>query len=571
MRTYRGRQGVSLFGWLVLIGSLSSGWAADREEEASLLDRPGLRSNLVVSGSLAWLGQEGLRAGWGPFQMAAAAAAAGLNGLISDLDWRGGSTEAPETAYLPVVGGPWKAAQSFVATGPALASVAVDLQRRLEVDLQLSLCAEEASQPGREWVTIPLPAAHVSTQGAPVSVGLEPPVEVEPGRRYYLVLQTAPTESPVPAGQAYGWRVADTHTSVYELGEKWSWDGQNWRADPQGLDFACILRFTEGGSLDLSPPRPPVDTGGLPVSVAREVQAAAQQSAAAGLHLFVRLPGGSAGLAGVGQTIRAAVQADGQTTDRPCPRDLRWWDTAFFQAARSLAELSAEYPLAGVVLDLEMASERDPFYSDQDCFCDFCFFSFARTQRRKDLLRTPPADRYRALQDRKLLASYYRALEAELVKIGQQFRRDLDRFNPEFLVGLRHARFAHDRRLAADQWIYRGLVKGLSRPTVPVLLFTSSLALAGHRDDQGAGLAEAFQRWQEEGLHFIGLSGLPLNEYPPAQLQPLVTKLIRETNGYWVFPLGRLREDPATVSEATRLPGSPEDYWAALKAAHDAR
>jgi len=549
------------------MGSLSPGGAADQEGKASLLDRPGLRSNLVVSGSLAWLEQDGIRVGWGPVQMAAAAAAAGLNGLISDWDWRGSSTEEPETAYLPVIGGPWKAAQSFVATGPALASVAVDLQRRLEVDLQVRLCAEDAGRPGREWVTIPLPAAHVSTQGAPVSVGLEPPVEVEPGRRYYLVLQTAPTEAPIPAGQAYSWRVADTHTSVYEPGEKWGWDGQAWQADPQGLDFACILRFTAGGDLALSPLRGPVNTGGLPPGVARDLQVAAAQCQAAGIHLFLRLPGGAAGLAGVGRALRAAVQADGQTTDRPCPRDRRWWDTAFFQVARSLAELSTESPLAGVVLDLEMASERDPFYSDQDCFCDFCFFSFARSQRRKDLLRTPPADRYRALQDRKLLASYYRALEAELVKIGQQFRRDLDQCNPEFLVGLRHARFAHDRRLAADQWVYRGLVKGLSRPTVPILLFTSSLALAGHRDDQGAGLAEAFQRWQEEGLHFVCLSGLPLNEYPPAQLQPLAAKLIRETNGFWVFPLGRLQEDPATVPEAARLPGSPEDYWAALKAA----
>jgi hypothetical protein len=175
--------------------------------------------------------------------------------------------------------------------------------------------------------------------------------------------------------------------------------------------------------------------------------------------------------------VRLAVDATGKTSldynpdlYMPCPLAEEYWDFAYTQPALTLAELArTRVPgITGMHIDPEHHRGLWNFYRGiHTCYCDHCFGGYLRWRQRP--LAVPPASRYRWLERRGELQTYWRYLEEEAARRAREVERRVHQRAPDFLFAA-----SPGIDLSPPDWFLRGMARGLHTPAVPLLVFDAS-------------------------------------------------------------------------------------------------
>lgn len=154
----------------------------------------------------------------------------------------------------------------------------------------------------------------------------------------------------------------------------------------------------------------------------------------------------------------------------PCPLDFEnFWLPEVVKPFEAFCDaLSAELPIDGIFLDLEMyhATDQAGEYDNLMDFSDNAWQVFSRFAVGAQALdQASVAERVAYLKDTKQFHTYFAALEREAEKIGRALKEHIRAKAPQVMFG------AYGETLPAT-WFYRGLQAGLSSEKEP-LIFAS--------------------------------------------------------------------------------------------------
>lgn len=165
---------------------------------------------------------------------------------------------------------------------------------------------------------------------------------------------------------------------------------------------------------------------------------------------------------------------DGRTHTFWSPLDRGLWWHEFFEPIRAVSPaIARKAMIAGFVVDTDfhglLAGARFGMGFDfSDAAFDY-FLAAARGYFPAELHRAavaaPPERRFAFLVQNGLLHLYYKTLEEEAERFGRNLRRRAEKSLPDAIWGI------HMQSLPAD-WYSLGLLRGLSTPGRPVVLFT---------------------------------------------------------------------------------------------------
>lgn len=245
----------------------------------------------------------------------------------------------------------------------------------------------------------------------------------------------------------------------------------------------------------------------------------------------------------------------GQLIDILSPLDLRYWYEVMIPSLEEVAAFGLVHPsVKGATIDFEMYG-YDPFkiYPQAIGFEDVAFSAFLRAavghldeQTLAGAASVRPEQRYEWLRMRGLLRFYFLLLETESEKLGRLIRRRIHAIDPDFIFGAYQAALP-------DTWFYRGLIRGLSTPEMPMIWMCF----------QGISAPDVDRFWNQ-GRHILNASAVmlgtvPIREYPEAMLAGR-----RFHDGYWINRYNWLLDD-AKGAKSIEIPdGSREDAWKAL-------
>jgi len=270
-----------------------------------------------------------------------------------------------------------------------------------------------------------------------------------------------------------------------------------------------------------------------------------------GLHLFVSIP-----FLVEGSDYRHSVKSDGTEKVAPCPLDSSYWTGNVLNRLVSLAEASRTYPIDGVLIDTEMGgSPSAHYYSEALCFCEDCIRRFAKASGKdpETILALPNSERYKWLESEGYLEQYYDLLEKRTEEMVRGFEERIHEINPDLILGF---------LLYEDNWYYRALARGLSTPSMPVLVLDETTYVRGY----SCLVDEILEYFRSRRLNVLYLPGLWLLHHPPGNITAQIYYLAANTSGYWIFPLGSLWTENLTGD--SRLAGPRDPYWESLASAN---
>ncbi|MHC5543074.1 hypothetical protein ACYOEI_33040, partial [Singulisphaera rosea] len=245
----------------------------------------------------------------------------------------------------------------------------------------------------------------------------------------------------------------------------------------------------------------------------------------------------------------------GQVIDIISPLDLRYWSEMMIPALEEVARFSRDHPLVkGATIDFEMYG-YDPFkvYPGAIGFEDVAFLAFLRASAGHlddatlaEAATLIPAQRYTWLRDRGLLRLFFLLLENESEKLGRVIRQRIHAINPRFIFGAYQAALP-------DMWFYRGLIRGLSTPEMPMIWMSFQVLSAADVD-----------RFWSNGGHILNATALMLGTYPLGEYPAAMRAGRRFHDGYWINRYNWLIDD-AKGRKSLEIPdGTREAAWKAL-------
>ena len=215
------------------------------------------------------------------------------------------------------------------------------------------------------------------------------------------------------------------------------------------------------------------------------------------------------------------VNRHGELMPVACGLDSLFWRETFRPAQRTLARLGGARPevITGVAIDLDSAATY--YLGGGFCDADFRIGLAGLGLDSADLssaLTLPPADRYDTLLERGWLERYFSALEAAVAERAVALRGELRRLHPDL-------RFAfHASEVPAD-WFSRGLMRGLSAPDAPVLLWL--------RERRVRTLLRHYRARGIYGLAAVRLEADRMT-FAPAEAARLRVLIFSEGAGFWL-------------------------------------
>lgn len=253
------------------------------------------------------------------------------------------------------------------------------------------------------------------------------------------------------------------------------------------------------------------------------------------------------------QGVRLAVDAAGKTSLDynpdlyiPCPLAEAYWDFAYAQRALTLAELArTRVPgITGMHIDPEHHRGLWNFYRGiHTCYCDHCFGGYLRWRQRP--LTVSLAGRYRWLERRGELQTYWRYLEEEAARQARAVERRVHLRYPDFLLAV-----SPGVDLSLPDWFLRGMARGLHSPAVPLVVFDAS----HYNDIDWSRSAAAWYRRQGM-VHLQGhwIERIEKN-CPQIPLFQVFAESGLHADGYWVW-----WEEPLTQAHWSAL--SQANQW----------
>ncbi|MBI4027638.1 MAG: hypothetical protein HY360_21810 [Verrucomicrobia bacterium] len=239
------------------------------------------------------------------------------------------------------------------------------------------------------------------------------------------------------------------------------------------------------------------------------------------------------------------VHADGREDIKPSPLDHNAWQDLVVKETLRVHRLSAEsqaglavaekLPLTGVLIDLEMYGAKiAEVYSNSCTFDAPTFDEFVKLHPEVGTsAAVPPDKRQAALADKKLLQVYYAFMEKKMETIAREVEQQIHKEAPDLLIGFLQY---------FDNWFFRGFIRGLGAPSMPVLVFSENTYY-------GYNYHAAFEYawWQKEGMHAFYYPGFWPKYFHPDNIGPQVYGAAIESDGYWLYGYVQTdeRETPA--------------------------
>jgi hypothetical protein len=220
----------------------------------------------------------------------------------------------------------------------------------------------------------------------------------------------------------------------------------------------------------------------------------------------------------------AAHGIRGEPARSGCLLDPAYWSGALVPAVRAAARLAAAHRdlIPALVLDLgSMPSATRRF----DAYCDADFRAGLDRLLRAGLVDTlraarlggiGPEVRYDSLLEAGLLAPYDAALEQAVTDRSSALRVEAQRIRP----GLG---FAIRADAALTDWFGLGLLRGLSLPAAPVLLFSREIRMR-----------EVVATYRERDATVIAVLVLSPRQMPPGGWPRLRRAVFEENDGFWL-------------------------------------
>ncbi len=242
---------------------------------------------------------------------------------------------------------------------------------------------------------------------------------------------------------------------------------------------------------------------------------------------------------------------DGRPMRLLSPLDQRFWQDVMIPGFEEVARFSLKHPsVRGVTVDFEMYGyEPVIFYPEAVGFEDAAFQAVAASLPAA-ARALPPERRYEWLRDHDLLGRYFSLLEGETEKLGRLIRRRVHAINPKFIFGAYQAGLPYT-------WFYRGLMRGLSTPEMPMIWMSFSTFSGADVD-----------RWWDRGQYMLHASALMLGLHPIPEWGSVIRALCRTHDGYWLNRYNWLVDD-AHGKQSIEIPqGTHQQAWQALKEAN---
>jgi hypothetical protein len=234
-----------------------------------------------------------------------------------------------------------------------------------------------------------------------------------------------------------------------------------------------------------------------------------------------------------GEPATREIDVHGDTSAVWCGLDSLFWRSALRPAYRALARLGGDRTanlVAGVALDLDVP--QDGYAAAGFCDADYreglgaLGLDSAETSR-LDSVPASGGARYEALLENGLLGRYEAALEGLVAQRAQALRAEVRRLNPELRFAFRSARVPSD-------WFSLGLLRGLSAPDSPVLLWT--------REPR---VRDLLAQYRARGVYALSAMGLTPERAVATDWPRLRRVAFVEHDGFWLSgvradSLGRL-------------------------------
>jgi hypothetical protein len=362
-----------------------------------------------------------------------------------------------------------------------------------------------------EWADV-APAARgtpLSLAGAPRPIAVHAPPLAPPAGADVVVLpppaRENPSGAPLPTPGVPGW--------IRRQGMRGLWS----RSSPRSLDSA--LAFVDAAALNVVATVGPAPLPADSLAQHGPWRGVADRLRATSLRWFPAIA--LEELRRQANLAAATPELDvrGDTAAVWCGLDPLLWSAALRPAFRTLARLGVGRAdvIAGIALDLDVSRGG---YAGTG-FCDATYREGLRalgtdSADAERLAALPPAERYGALRERGLIGRYFDGLERLVAERAAEIRREVQRTNPDL-------RFAVHSAQAPADWFSLGMLRGLSTPDAPVLVWT--------RERQARDLVSRYRDREIFVLSAVGLApdGVAAGEWPRLRRLAFV-----EHDGFWV-------------------------------------
>lgn len=263
---------------------------------------------------------------------------------------------------------------------------------------------------------------------------------------------------------------------------------------------------------------------------------------------------------GFADNERRMTLADGRRTERtPCPLDALYWERTVGEAALKVAQLSRRVPgLAGVAFDVELYVADAGWLGP--CYGDECWREFRAAQAGR--VPEVSASRRAGWLATHYLAKAFEAFQHQRVtQACAAIRRSAQKINPRLRFGV----------LPYQDFFGDDLVRGFGTRQAP--MYSLNEFTYGRRGLSPKEL-KIMMGLLERGLPCVPLAGLLPSQQSPEMTRAFAYQAGQLFGGYWLYeglPWQDIlvERDPDRADEA-RIPGSPAEWSAAIRAANKA-
>ncbi len=207
------------------------------------------------------------------------------------------------------------------------------------------------------------------------------------------------------------------------------------------------------------------------------------------------------------------------------PLDRVFWQQGFWTPLTRIAENASEFAsLKGFIIDTDFYgltrsngyTNAHEFSAETAAFFRESARGFAPDSLLRDFVETPADQRFSFLLDNALLPLYYQILMEETERFARRLRERVEAFAPEFCWGL----FLPN---LPGNWYEMGLLRGLSSPGKPVLLFTY--------EPFAREAMHLLRRQNIYALHALAISSIQIKSGEWANFSKEVSM---QHNGFWL-------------------------------------
>ncbi|MBI4024208.1 MAG: hypothetical protein HY360_04450 [Verrucomicrobia bacterium] len=238
--------------------------------------------------------------------------------------------------------------------------------------------------------------------------------------------------------------------------------------------------------------------------------------------------------------ITKAGVADCGVDVKPSPLDsVAWQELMVNESLRAHRQAKADgLPLDGVIIDLEMYGAKfGDVYNSRHTFDDATYGAFAKEHPELgDPGNVAVERRLDYLASKKLLAEYYRFMEKKMEAIARDVERQIHAQAPDLVIGFLQY---------FDNWFYRGFIRGIGTPSMPVLAFTEQTYYGYNFNARWE-----YDWFRKENMHSLYYPGFWPKTIHPDNMAAMANAAAAEADGYWVYGFAQTDEKNAPLMDA---------------------